>query len=178
VTESEPGGDSSSQLCTSCGLCCSGILYDWVPVLDSEKERVERLGFDIEEHEPAARFNLPCPRLNGCHCTIYPERPSCCRTFHCKLLKGVEAGEVEPSEAMAVVVEAKSMIDELRPMLKADVRTNLGRHWAKLFDDWRNGPPEGRTDASKSQLILRLTALNRLLDRHFRLNDQPWMTEE
>lgn len=50
----------------------------------------------------------PCPCLgkDGA-CTCYDIRPEVCRTYHCKLSKKVEAGELEKARAQAVIKEIK-----------------------------------------------------------------------
>ena len=48
MDEHLPEEGRSGGLCTSCGLCCSGVLFDWVPVAEEERERVIELGLEVQ----------------------------------------------------------------------------------------------------------------------------------
>jgi hypothetical protein len=177
--ENASGGGSSSKLCTSCGICCSGALVDSAIVTADEEKRLARFGFEFHEHKDGISFNLPCTALNGCRCTVYPDRPACCRDFRCGLLKQLEAGDISFAEALGIVIEAKTLIDQLRPMMESEsLPESIGKPWAALLDDWQSRPAAERTDTSESQLLLQATAVNRFLDIHFRHENQRRVAED
>jgi len=159
----------SSNLCTRCGLCCTGVLFDWVPVGLDDENRLRGLGLPIEGHDEGPRFPQPCPRFEQGLCSIYTDRPHSCRHFRCELLKRVEAGEVGVTEANEIVVEAKAMIERLRPAIEREPGEILvGKSWTSIFKRWESASPAERAERSSARVVLDLTVLNRFLDRHFR----------
>lgn len=74
---------ATGDLCLSCGLCCDGSLFWAVPI-----ERGENVPMPLD---PDGRLRQPCSCFDGA-CTVYPDRPSACRTFDCRVLKTVQAG--------------------------------------------------------------------------------------
>jgi Fe-S-cluster containining protein len=165
-------GDAT-LLCNACGLCCNGALFDYVPVEESESERLKALGFAVRVGpEGGLRFDHPCQQYCGDHCGIYALRPASCRSFRCELLKKLDSKNVSLAEAMKRVAEAKQMVEHIRPSLKGQGRDLLPKNWTELFNEWRSRPAEGRSTPSETQLVLELTRLNRFLDRHFRSRSQ------
>ncbi len=57
-------------------------------------------------------YTLPCPLWQG-ECTEYESRPHDCRTYQCKLLRNVTAGNVELDSALDIVSKTRSALDEL-----------------------------------------------------------------
>ncbi len=90
----------TDALCTRCGLCCDGSLFADVEISRTEGRRLELLGLDVEDDERGrALLAQPCGALAGTRCTIYAQRPRCCRTFECRLLQDTRAGLVSVSDA-------------------------------------------------------------------------------
>lgn len=157
----------STDLCTSCGLCCAGPIFDNVPFPDEELPSLAELGLKPYEKSPEGwRFDLPCPRLEGTKCGIYQHRPSTCRAFRCKLLQGLDDGSHTLSSAKAIVEEAKRMIDRARPLMNGLPVTP--RNWGALLRRWQVESPAGRATGSEGKLVLELAILNRFLDAHIR----------
>ncbi|MEM7392524.1 MAG: YkgJ family cysteine cluster protein, partial [Verrucomicrobiota bacterium] len=78
--------DIITRLCTQCGLCCDGTIFDDVELgSESEATGLELLGLDVDTDDRPMLLE-PCRALNGTRCTIYKHRPGCCRTFECRLL--------------------------------------------------------------------------------------------
>lgn len=96
-----------SDLCLNCNLCCNGSLFARVPVTEEEQARLpDDLSFFRRNGN--LRMRLPCPRLGeDGGCTVYADRPAVCRTYHCKLSKRVEAGDVAEERALAIIAEIK-----------------------------------------------------------------------
>jgi uncharacterized protein len=161
----------STDLCRSCGLCCNGILFDFVPVEDHESARLQQLGLAIRPAQDGAlRFDHPCPKFCG-DCSIYAERPESCKKFRCELLKKMDAGQVSFTAARQLVEQAKVMIAAIRPLFGNRPSRLLPMDWTRIFDSWQSN----RDGHSDSRLVLELTRLQRFLDLHFRSNDQRKM---
>lgn len=169
----------STELCTSCGLCCSGILYDSVPSVSHEFADLVELGLKPYE-EPAGqlRFNLPCPHLSGTRCGVYDQRPGTCRRFQCELLKNLEKGELSLPQALARVQVAKEIIDEVSPAISKIEKSGTPKSWAALLERWKTNARTGADDPAGSQLMLRLAKLHRFLDIYFRSPDQQVLRPE
>jgi len=163
----------SAQLCTSCGLCCSGIVYDSVPFGAHEVANVRELGLEPYEEPPGqARFNLPCRHLQGTRCGVFDRRPEPCGAFRCELLKDFEAGDVSMAEAMGRVIEAKRMIEEVGPLVGDAGGPITPKKWGALLDSWRANALAGLATEAEAVAVLQLAKLNRFLDTHFRSKDQ------
>jgi len=86
----ELGRDAESQIdCRACGACCRDNV---IPVNEDEIARLARkLGVPASEarerwitHDEADGDHIdarPCPFLNGNLCTVYEDRPDCCRGY-------------------------------------------------------------------------------------------------
>ena len=80
-----------SQLCTQCGLCCTGALHDTASAEPEEVEALRNHGMQVITGEKLG-FSLPCPQLKGTSCGIYKDRPHVCSRYRCQLLRDVEGG--------------------------------------------------------------------------------------
>ena len=96
-----------SILCTRCGLCCNGTLFEDVELSRSEAFRLELAGLNVENEEEAL-LNQPCGALRGRRCSIYTQRPKCCRTFECLLLQRTKRGEITVAGALKCIEKAKA----------------------------------------------------------------------
>lgn len=117
----------ATELCRSCGLCCTGHLFLWVKLKPSELDPAEELGLHVCRSEPSHRgFSQPCPLWKG-DCTIYHSShyPRACRAFKCKLLKELLNEIVSLPEAVRVVGEAKQMVREMEAILPAAETANF-----------------------------------------------------
>ena len=160
-----------SGLCTSCGLCCSGVLFDFAPVEPDEVDRLTDLGLKIEDGETEGdprRFPLPCVRFRDGLCTVYESRPSVCKQYRCEVYKAVDKGEITLTEASARISRVQQLVAKIWPMLEDASAGAAGKHWLSLLREWKARRPEDRAKESNAQLVLSLTVLNQLLDRHFR----------
>ena len=161
----------AANLCRSCGLCCNGILFDYVPVNDGEAAALERLGFAIRRTDDgAARFDHPCPKFCG-SCSIYSARPDSCRAYRCELLVKLEAGTVSYRHARGVVQEAMDLICDAEKLSGPNVPHVLPMQSRRLFEHWQASGAGRRKDA-ESALVLKQLRLQRFLDLHFRTSEQ------
>jgi Fe-S-cluster containining protein len=170
---------ASSELCISCGLCCSGVIYDSVPLREDERARAEELDMHPYEDPPGqARFDLPCRHLSGTRCSVYNRRPGPCAAFRCELLKKFEAGQVSANEALGRIAEAKTMLDQLYPLVVTSGGPITPKRWGSLLDAWRSKAAAGTATSAEAQVVLELARLNRFLDVHFRSSDQQVVKQE
>lgn len=151
--------DQVGDLCTQCGLCCSGLLYGWGELLDEEVSEARKNGFDVQSKptgEPA--FRLRCTHFCGTTCSVYEVwRPETCHTYLCALAKQLKSGEIRFEDATAKV----GRMHELAGSMFADMT-----------------PGETRADLAECgvedrALAVRLAALQIFVDRHFRLPGDP-----
>ncbi len=82
-------------------------------------------------------------------------------------------------DAEAIVTQAKEMVDEIRPVLEQKPNlVSMGNFWTRLFTRWEADSPLERAEHSTAGIVLKLTVLNRFLDRHFRSEGKRRIMEE
>lgn len=153
-----------TNLCTACGLCCNGALFDFGPLLPEEAQQARRDGLAVLEAEGEFAFTQPCPALEGAACTVYATRPGTCRAYACELLLGLQAGTVSMNDALAHVGRAREAAAEAIAQLPpgatlADAR-RLRREAAASEGAAIMIAPPG--------LMIALGLLDLVLDQHFR----------
>ena len=73
-------------------------------------------------------MRLGCSHLAGDGaCKVYEHRPSVCSKYRCKLLKQVDAGEVEAAQAVSIVRDIRS----IEAMTRARASMAMGEDPAK-----------------------------------------------
>ena len=169
VVSEESENPISDSLCTRCGLCCDGTLFGNVPVSAHEQQRLVRV-LNVAATETGAAFVQPCSAFKGGFCGIYPERPSACSKYRCKLLRDVAAGRRSASAAGEIIQEVKAMrasidravgreVPALAGLALAEQMATFERH----FDDKM---PAVQFRKKFARLLLDYFVLNK------RLNDQ------
>lgn len=103
-----------SDLCVSCGLCCDGSLFRFLPVEPGDVGAHAALSLPVVKQSGRLAMPLPCAKLSGACCTVYTQRPPGCRAFVCYLGHRLERGEVTFADALLRVHEAQARIAELR----------------------------------------------------------------
>lgn len=153
-----------SELCTQCGLCCSGALHS-AAVLDSDEiESALVLGLHVLDREKPG-FALPCPRLQGTVCTIYESRPRVCARYKCQLLLDVEAGATKFGDAVAKVATAKDLVRRAQDLMAEGMTLPMAR---TLGQKDPAAVPEAQERGVNMPLKLAITSLSLYLDKHFR----------
>ncbi len=109
------------MVCQSCGLCCDGTLFDFVPLI--EREQVPSPLVVLQDHSGARIFRLGCVALSGTSCSVYTGRPSACRVFECLLIESVHDGEIDLESALEVVARAKSLVEAVERTLPENGET-------------------------------------------------------
>ena len=108
---------------------------------------LEALGLGIDDADPAgALLSQPCRALRGRRCRIYADRPECCRTFECRLLRQVRCGAVGVGRAGERIAEARTRIGRVSELLarlgRRDSRLPLGERCAEALAVTASADPE------------------------------------
>ena len=160
--------EAESALCLQCGLCCDGTLFDTgtlevgedAPLPEGQIIVVERT-----DKRPSKReFRLPCARIDGTACTIYPERPVACRTFTCKLLKHFRAGETSQADCLHRIDTARDALRDVAAELELSGTPPVPRRMA-IVAHLKAMQQKGELPL---QAAVKAVALEHYLDRHFR----------
>jgi hypothetical protein len=156
-------------------MCCNGALFDWVRATPEERAALPAAAFTEQGDEKGPGFQHPCPLLDGNLCSAYAVRPGGCRKFECNLLRAHKSGSVTREHALGIIASAKQLLGEVRAVLHPGESLPAARarwrHWfAAQAAETPGDPPD-------SAFILRMTMLNRFLDRHFRKDSKKQMME-
>ena len=111
---SAPDADVSTRLCTACGLCCDGTLFQIVRVMPEDNPaRLLALGLKLRRKNGAPYFEQPCSALRDRCCTAYADRPTRCRAFTCRQLAQVQAGLLAEGDALAMIHSTHGLVQHL-----------------------------------------------------------------
>lgn len=156
------------NLCLECGLCCNGVIFADVKLRPQDDVvRLQSLGLQVS----ATRLRQPCAAYAQGLCSIYAERPACCREFECLLLKSVNSGEVSPEVARKTISLAQARAQKVRNLLHllGDEEEELAltarfRRIAKRFEKTELDEPQA---AIYADLTLTVQDLNMTLSHSF-----------
>ena len=135
---------SSTTLCTSCGLCCTGALHRDALLYADELDSARAQGLKIIDGDRPA-FALPCPKLVGTSCSIFASRPRVCGGYKCQLLLDLEDGNTTLDNALATVGIARELCGNAQEY----------------------GPPTDDSELAAHRIRLNRTALALYLDKFF-----------
>ena len=111
--------DWISRLCLQCGLCCNGVLFADVRLQKGDDAlALEAVGLKLKREPASVRFIQPCSCLTGHLCTIYENRPVCCRQFDCHTLKQARNGEVGKGKALRRIRLATEQSNRIKGLLR------------------------------------------------------------
>ncbi|MEZ4300884.1 MAG: YkgJ family cysteine cluster protein [Polyangiaceae bacterium] len=161
-----------SELCLSCGLCCTGEIFEHVRLGDDEVEGARALRLPVVHGTDRSAFAQPCPHNVERACGVYEQRPRACRAFECHTLKAHRAGEIDRATAAARIERLRSAARAVRAGLPGEL-ASLGL-WAAVarFSDGGEGQGEGASQAAAwraqhAGVLLDILALERLCRRDF-----------
>ncbi len=99
--------NSFSAICTACGMCCDGTLFNKAKIVDEVDEvLVQSLGLETFTENSGKRFfKQPCPQFKGC-CAVYEKRPNTCDKYLCRPLREVERKEISLEAARKIIEKA------------------------------------------------------------------------
>ncbi|WP_395735531.1 YkgJ family cysteine cluster protein [Prosthecobacter sp.] len=110
---------TAARLCAACGMCCDGTMFQIVRMQPGEvPAELGRLGLKMRCRDGEYFMEQPCSALVEKRCTIYEKRPVRCRLFNCQQLGKVERGESAAAEAMAMIVETRSMVERVKNLIE------------------------------------------------------------
>ena len=110
--------EEDNSICNACGLCCEGYLFSYAS-LDANDDKREYPELELVDVEGNIHFNLPCSAFDcGTGCTIYAKRPAVCKKYACELLMNFKKKLIIKSQALAMIFEAKRLVNELKDEMK------------------------------------------------------------
>lgn len=118
-----------SDLCTECGLCCDGTLFEFVELYtEADVAALSSLASVFVQRSDGVRVQQPCPALDGRCCSVYEDRPGTCRAFECDVLRAHDRGDLSLAAAQQLIARAVQLSTEVRPRLEALVDPPVGLH--------------------------------------------------
>lgn len=169
----------AGRLCLSCGICCSGVLFDDVRVTSArEVARVQSLALPLRpvrgSNDGSATMKLPqpCAALGaGNCCAIYTQRPRYCREFDCALRRKLLAGATSLQAATHVVKRALRLaarVDRLLDRLGNSAEdAALHQRFRRVQRSLATASLSAEAAACSSELSLAMHDLNALLRQEF-----------
>jgi Fe-S-cluster containining protein len=140
-------------------------LFNSVTVALDELALMVELGLPIQADEDGPGIWFPCPKLVDKCCTVYLDRPTCCRTYRCTLLLKLDNDEIAIDDARAIVTSAWDAAHRLEDELEGETIAQYRRRRADALLLRSEALPQ--TPARD-----RLNELDAILDRHFRKHHQ------
>jgi Fe-S-cluster containining protein len=161
----------TDTLCTRCGLCCDGTLFGDVELSGPrEATRLAILGLDVDTDDADTELlALPCRGLRGTRCSVYAHRPSCCRTFECRLLQDAGRGTVAVDDALATIAGTKAQVQQVTALL-AGLEPRRGHRLPlaeRVADAMADAPASPAGVRRRAALGRAMTALTRTLRTSF-----------
>ena len=158
------------SICTKCGLCCDGTIFNTVSVSEHEKQRLGGV-LNVAQTGNGGAFDLPCCAFKSGLCSIYQEKPSACAKYRCKLLKNVEAGRLSRREAEGIILEVKVMRANIARAVCNEVPSLAGRSlpgkMAAFERHFGEKMPAVQFRKTFAVLLLDYFILNKRLKDHF-----------
>jgi hypothetical protein len=167
--------DESSRLCTRCGLCCDGRLFDYAKIAEGEEPAIRAAGLEIVRGDDCERnFRLPCKFLSDGCCTRYETRFHVCRSFRCELLRAVQMGSVGLATALATVDEAKRLLARAERHLEGPATRPMRRAKMRQLRELQS-TTDGPEREAQARARLDLMTAKLFLERHFhrRREEEP-----
>jgi hypothetical protein len=125
------------DLCSSCGMCCNGTLYNYVTVVPDDLPKLEKYPqLQLKIRNEQATFDEPCVLHTGKGCSAYDDRPATCSRYMCTLLRAVEDEEVTEEEALLLIKEGRALVDNVKEYVAFEPGLPIA------VSTW-DAPPEG-----------------------------------
>lgn len=105
----QKGMNNANQLCSACGMCCDGTLFQSATVGLSDEAQVAATGLIVNNNQGELSFAQPCKFYCQSQCSIYLQRPPVCMSYRCRLLKKLDRGEIELEDALAKVKMVRAL---------------------------------------------------------------------
>jgi len=153
-------------------MCCDGTLFLHAHLDAGERgnlpEKIEENSYSKDGKD---YFSLPCLYFDV-KCTIYDQKKAnVCSGYRCQLLKDFAEGRLTPDDALAVVIDAVTMRDQILVQFKAFSGSSHKIYFKKLLREMgkiQESFEEGATvDPAFDMLLARCNIFEALLIRHF-----------
>ena len=132
-----------------------------------------KLGLKIRCRGGEYYMEQPCSALREKHCTVYEQRPVRCRLFNCQQLGRVERGETTESEAMAMIIETRALVERVSGLIeKCGLREDgqaLVERYERVASTPVNQALEPELVAVRAELEEAMRTLKLQLNREFRV---------
>lgn len=167
-----PADAAVAALCPACGLCCNGVLFADVELRRSEEPgRFRALGVKLFVKGGKQCFSQPCACFDGRFCRIYDDRPERCRSFDCRLVQRLRAGELTEAAALkriAAACHAAGVVQEgVRQLGERDETTPLSRRCSRIMAQPLDLGGDETILERRSELMLAVDRLAKILERDF-----------
>lgn len=162
----------TSRLCPECGLCCNGVLFADVRLVQGDDAlALEKSGLKLERSRGHIRFQQPCSCFDGRLCTAYEQRPARCRSFDCQTLKQAKNGEIAVAEALSRIRTARREADMVMVLLRAAGQTSEALPLTERYQAVMKQPIDlsaGQEETeSRGELMLAMSRLMKRLHQEF-----------
>lgn len=166
--------DPAARLCAACGLCCNGVLFFSARLDPADPaRRLAALGLRIKRRADGLHLLQPCPAHTGTQCRVYADRPTRCRVFVCRQLRGLEEGTIPEAAAHAAVARTRRLADRVGALLEqiGDARTH--KALSTRCETALTPPLNPDHAAQREELVSAWRELEDALVRDFRVGDSP-----
>lgn len=170
----EEFSSAASRLCTACGMCCDGTMFQIVRMQPGDvPAELGRLGLKIRCRDGEYFMEQPCSGLQEKRCTVYERRPVRCRLFNCQQLGRLESGETTEAEALAMIIETRALVEKVRGLIvQCGLREDgqaLVERYERVASTPVNEALEPELVAVRADLEETMRKLKLQLNREFRL---------
>lgn len=170
----EDSTNAAARLCAACGMCCDGTMFQIVRMQPGEvPAALGKLGLKIRCRDGEYYMEQPCSALRENRCTVYEQRPVRCRLFNCQQLGRVERGESTESEAMAMIVETRGLVERVKGLIEQCGLREDGQALVERYERVASTPINEKLEpelvAVRADLEETMRALKLQLNREFRL---------
>ena len=161
------------ELCSSCALCCNGVLFGDVELQASDNPKaLQRAGLKLQRKGKKHCLTQPCSCLDERNlCGIYSARPARCRSFECLLLKRVLENELDLAEAKKATRDARNQTEKviglLRELGQREEHLPLSRRYARLMAEPIDLTADERIVELRGELMLAVARLSKILGQYF-----------
>ncbi len=170
--EPTKGSKTEQMICVSCGMCCDGTLFLFANLKPGERGDLPQQ-MDERSYSDATgdHFRLPCPYFTD-RCSIYKNKKAfVCSAFRCQLLTDFSEGRVTPGEAMAIVSDAKRLLENIMIEYCAITGDSTARPFRELLAMIDRPLPGTNSESEQDALVAMCNVFEALMIKNFRSAD-------
>jgi Fe-S-cluster containining protein len=146
------------------------VLHNHATLEPQDAELAGRLNLPVYTHETGREvFALPCPCYKDDRCSVYPDRPTVCGAYQCRVLDRHLQGALSQEEAMGLAKQGRDLIAALyRHMDEAPDRSRSVWEQAEAFQARRRAAMEpAEFVRTHGEFLKNMTRLVGLVRREF-----------